>query len=98
MPFFETNRKPEFEIDYSRCQSVSVIANYNPAGKIRPVFVCLEDLYGNACKAKIEGVKYTKEMPGGYSFCCVYKSGNRLRECTLIFYIREHLWVLEGSY
>lgn len=73
---------------------ISVIAVYNQAGKIKPVYIGLTDLYGNVCKAKIDGVKYTKDGNGYTTYCCVYTNGYRQQQINLTFYIKQHLWVL----
>lgn len=97
MPFgYPQNPEPKVNIDYNRCQPVSVIAVYNQEGKIKPLYVSLSDMYGNVCKAEITGVKYSKDITGGISFRCLYKAGSRLKECTLKFYYDSHVWVLEN--
>lgn len=94
MPFFEPDRSPEFKIDYSVRQPVSVIAAFNPMGEIKPVHFGIIDLYGNTCKVQIQGIKYSKDVRGGKSFCCTYLSTNQLRECILTYYGTDHRWVL----
>lgn len=96
MPFFEVQKDIPTTIDYSTCKEISVIAVYNPEGRIKPLYAKLEDLYGNVCTTAIEGVKYTKDGKNKISYCCTYKAGDVLRECMLTFYVTEHKWVLEN--
>jgi hypothetical protein len=95
MPFFESN-EINYKIDFSHCTPVSVISNFNPEGKILPIYIALTDLYNNTWKTKIDGVKYTKDKPGCISYCCVYTVGRFKREIMLTYYIKEHLWVMEN--
>jgi hypothetical protein len=94
MPFFEPPKEQPTNIDYSRSQPIAVVAAFNPCGDIKPVHFGIMDLYGNACKVQITGIKYTKPVRGGFSFCCTYLSGNQQRECILSYYIDKHSWVL----
>ena len=92
MPFFTPASPNNINIDYSK--AVTVIANYNPEGKIIPVYVSLENDCGDIVKIKIDGVKYTKDDLGRISYCCLYTVGSRQRELMLTFYIDKHVWVL----
>ncbi|WMJ88503.1 hypothetical protein [Anaerocolumna sp. MB42-C2] len=94
MSFFEPDRTTEYKIDYNNRQPVSVIAAFNPMGDFKPVNFGIMDLYGNICKVKIEGIKYAKEVRGGKSFCCVYRSSDQQKECILTYYVSDHRWVL----
>jgi hypothetical protein len=96
MPFYEIPRDEKINVEFDKLRTLSVIAVYNQEGKIKPLYVSLVDLYGNVCKTKIEGVKYTKDFKDRKSFICLYKSGDVLRECMLTFYIKDHRWVLEN--
>lgn len=96
MPFFEQKDDINRKVDYNHSQPVSVIACFNPEGKIMPVYVSLEDLYGNICKTKIEAINYTKDGHGYTTYCCVYSNGYRKRQMNLTFFIEKHLWVLEN--
>lgn len=86
---------PKPTIDSNKHQPVTVIANFNPEGKIIPVYVSLEDLYGNVCKCKIDGVKYTKDGKGHTTYCCTYNNGRRQCQINLIFFHDEHVWVMD---
>ncbi len=94
MPFFEPDRSPEFKIDYSVRQSVSVVCAFNPMGHMKPVWFGIKDLYDNTCKVQITSVKNIKDVRGGKSFCCTYFSSNQERECILTYYGTDHRWVL----
>lgn len=94
MPFFEPNRQPKYEIDYSVRQPVSVICAFNPMGEMKPTWFGIKDLYDNTCKVQITGVKNIKDVRGCKSFCCTYMSGSQQKECILTYYGTDHRWVL----
>jgi hypothetical protein len=94
MAFGYPHETEKVNIDYSRCTPVAVIANFNADGRIMPAYVCIQDLYGNTFKTKVEGIKYTKDGNGYIMFCCLVKSGNRQQEISLSYYVDQHLWVL----
>lgn len=41
-------------------QPVSVAVVYNTLGDFRPLYICVVDLYNNACKTKVEYIKDIK--------------------------------------
>ena len=94
MPFFESDRQPKFQIDYSSRQPISVMAVFNPTGDFKPVYFAVKDSYGEGCKIEITGIKHSKDVHGGKSFCCTYLSGGQQRECILTYYGTDHRWVL----
>ncbi len=96
MPFFESNNNLNIKIDYEKYQPVSVIASFNRSGKIIPVYLGLTDLYGNACKVKIDGVACTKDGIGRTTYRCLYSTNKRQQQINLTFFIHQHLWVLEN--
>lgn len=73
---------------------VCVAAVYNTLGDFKPLYICIEDLYGNICKTKVEYIKYKKDVRGGISFCCAYKSCDALKEIMLSYYIESHIWAM----
>lgn len=83
-------------IDYTRCKDVAVITTFTPSGKLKPLYFLVTDMYGNDCKTKVDGIKYTKDGNGCITFCSTYQVGNRERECLLTYYIQDHFWVLEN--
>lgn len=95
MPFFENNLS-NYKIDYSKCQPVSVIVSFNREGKMIPVYVGIMDLYGNACRVKIDGITCTKDGNGCTTYCCFYNTNKRSRQVNLTYYINQHLWVLNS--
>lgn len=101
MQFYETSSKPSVNIEQQRknsnSQPVSVIANFNADGKIMPAFLSIEDYYGNVCKTKIDGVKYTKEGNGYTTYCCLISNNYRQQQINLTFYIHDHVWVLDNK-
>jgi hypothetical protein len=96
MPFFES--KPDYkpDIDYSRCTPIQVIATFNPEGKIMPVYVCIEDIYGNYIKAAITSIKYRKDGAGCETFCCLVQCGRRQQEINITYYFQDHKWVMDN--
>ncbi len=77
-------------------QPVSVAVVYNTLGDFRPLYICVVDLYNNACKTKVEYIKDIKNIRGGISFCCVYQSGDILKEVMLTYYLAPHIWLIES--
>lgn len=96
MPFFETNKESNIEIDYSRYQPVSVIASFNREGKILPVYIGIMDLYGNICKVKVDGVTHTRDGRGCTTYCCLYNMNTLQRQVNLTYFTNEHLWALDN--
>lgn len=95
MGFVPQFKDTKINIDYSRCTPVSVIVTFATDGRYKPLYFLVTDSYGNECKTKVTGIKYTKDGKGCTSFCCAYQVGSRQRECMLTYYLMEHLWVLE---
>ncbi len=96
MPFFEPNKEPAVNIDYTKYQPVSVIASFNREGKILPVYIGIKDLYGNVCKVKIDGITMTKDGNGCTTYCCSYNSDRLKRQVNLTYFTNQHLWVLDN--
>jgi hypothetical protein len=96
MPFFESSKESATPIDYSKHQPVSVIASFNREGKILPVYLGIMDLYGNACKVKIDGISFTKGGKDHITYCCLYNSNKLKRQLKLTYFINEHLWALDN--
>lgn len=87
--------EPQFNIDYSRCTPVTVMVNFAPDGKMLPIYLRWINADESEETLKIDGVKSTKEVKGGTSYCCyVIKNGWR-KQVTLTFYIKEHVWTME---
>jgi hypothetical protein len=88
---------PKPVIDFSQMKTVSVIATFNAEGKIRPDYFNYINPDGSMDKFKIESIKYTRDYsyPSRILFCCVYKSYNKHHEVNLIFYVMEHMWVIQ---
>lgn len=97
MAFGHPQTEKKLLIDYSCCTPIPVVATFAPGGKYKPLYFMVRNEYGDECKTKVTGIKYTKECNGYTSFCCAYQVGSRQRECILTYYISEHLWVLENN-
>lgn len=93
MPFYAQSKEQEIVISG---QPVQVAAAFNNIGDIKPLYICVTDLYGNALKTKVEIVRYKKNVRGGISFCCAYYCGDSLRDVMLTFYCDSHVWVIES--
>lgn len=75
-------------------QPVQVAVTFNTLGDMKPLYIKIEDLYGNSLKTKIEYVRYKKDVRGGISYYCMYQSQDCLRELVLTYYLESHLWVI----
>ncbi|GEM_PF-3229669 len=80
---------------YSRLET-AVIASFNSAGKIKPLYFQYKDLCGNDINIKIESVLSSKEehyagLPV-IIYSCMAAAGNKRLECRLRYHIMEHYW------
>ncbi len=87
MPFLDNSKKKIEPTVFGI--PVSVI------GDFKPLYLSLEDMYGNVCKSQIKDVKYKKNITGGISFQCSYIAGEQYRECTLNYYFQKKTWFLQ---
>jgi hypothetical protein len=74
----------------------SVIASFNPAGKIKPLYFQYKDFYGDNTNIKIESVLSSKEeiidnLPV-ITYSCQANIQNRKLLCKLQYHISEHYW------
>ncbi len=82
---------------YSKLET-GVIAAFNPAGKIKPLYFQYKDLYGDDNNIKIESVLSSKEeiyadLPVIVYSCMAIVQNKRL-QCNLRYHISEHYWDL----
>lgn len=82
------------KIDFSQLNTVSVIANFNPEGKIKPEYFKFVNADQSEKTIKIDSIKYTKEYDNRISFCCIYTIYGKQREVMLTFYVAECIWVI----
>lgn len=92
---YPANQSIKPSIDFSRCEPISVIVNFNRDGKIMPVMFNYVDRHQNYTKVNIDGIKYTKDGDGSLTYCCVANNGRWKYQVNLTFWIMEHIWVLE---
>lgn len=97
MPFIIPKPDNTLNIDYDRYTPVTVMAYWDMDGKITPVrfkYVLPDE---SVETYKIDNIKYIKDIKGGYLFRCYFTSYGRTKEIDLLFYIREHIWVMPIS-
>ncbi|WFR56350.1 hypothetical protein QA584_22455 [Anaerocolumna sp. AGMB13025] len=80
---------------YSKLET-SVIASFNPAGKIKPLYFQYKDFYGDNTNIKIERVLSSKEetidtLPV-ITYSCQANVQSRTLQCKLRYHISEHYW------
>ncbi|QHQ61019.1 hypothetical protein Ana3638_09770 [Anaerocolumna sedimenticola] len=82
---------------YSKLET-GVIAAFNPAGKIKPLYFQYKDLYGDDNNIKIESILSSKEdhfagLPV-IVYSCMAIIQNRRLQCNLRYHVTEHYWEL----
>ncbi len=82
---------------YSKLET-GVIAAFNPAGKIKPLYFQYKDLYGEDNNIKIESVLSSREdhyagLPV-IVYSCMAVIENKKLPCKLRYHITEHYWEL----
>lgn len=74
---------------------VNVTAVYAPDGRFKPIFIRYIFPDESEKNIKISSVKYYREYKEYFLFCCVIDIGNRQNEIFLMFYLKEHTWLLK---
>lgn len=94
--FGNYHHNPKLETDFSQLRTVSVIANFNTNGKIRPEYFRLVNPDQSEETFKIDFIKYTRDYdnPSRILFCCLYKNYGRQFEVGLMFYVMECIWTI----
>lgn len=95
MPFFESKEKPKFEIDYNKYKPISVIVNSNIEGDMRPEIIRYTNPDESIETVKIQGIKFHRDVPHGILYCCIVHQYGVQKQIRLIFYVMEHIWVIE---
>lgn len=98
MPFFEKPKNFNIDIDYDRYMPVAVLACYQEDGKIIPMRIKFKAPDESLITVDVDGVRSTKDILGGFSFCCLVTNYGRQQQVILNFYIKEHLWVMERTF
>ncbi len=93
---FSTGNKQSGSL-YSKLET-AVIASFNPAGKIKPLYFQYKDLYGDGNNIKIDSVLSCKEenydgVPVILYSCMAIVLDKRI-QCSLIYHVPEHYWEL----
>lgn len=97
MPFGNYHHNPKSEIDFSKLRTVSVIANFNINGDIRPEYFRIVNPDHTEETFKVEFVKLTKiiHCPSRILFRCCYTNHNKYREIDLVYYVNECVWTIQ---
>ena len=78
--------------------SIDAIANFNPVGAVKPLFIRLEDENHELHTYKIETIKQTKEENISGIHALIFKCGieeqGMMRDVTLRYHCRSHKWSL----
>lgn len=70
---------------------VPVIASFNAAGKIRPLYFAIEDI-----RLKIDNIRFVDErMRETPVFECEVTFSDRVQQVTLIYHKRENIWTMK---
>ena len=77
---------------------VHVIANFNPLGKIKPLYIWIEDEEQKINRYKIEKIENIKEER--YSgmdmllFSCTVLTGDYMKQIFIRYTVETHKWML----
>lgn len=94
MPFFEPQAQRIINIDYNKNIPVTVIVNFAPDGRMLPIYLRWINHDESEETLKVDGVKYTKDIEGGITYCCYVTRNGWRKEVNLTFYVKEHIWLL----
>lgn len=94
MPFYTPSNEPKHEIDFNRYKPITVTSYCSFSGEIKPLAFRYISDDESETTFKIDSIKFTKEIKGGFSYCCLFNNHGRQQEVILIFYVMEHLWVI----
>jgi len=97
MPFGFYPHNPKPEIDLSQLRTVSVIANFNVNGDIRPECFRIVNPDQTEDTFKVEFVKLTKILhcPSRILFRCCYTNNNKHCEIDLVYYVDQCVWIIQ---
>lgn len=94
MPFFNSFNDPQYYIDLNKLVPVAVVVNFANDGRMQPIYVRVVMNDESEETITIDGVQSHKEIPGGISYTCNVKIGNRQRHIILNYYVKNHIWYM----
>jgi hypothetical protein len=94
MPFFNSPAEPHCYVDTSKFTPVAVIVNFSVEGKMMPIYLRYIHADQSEETIKIDGIKYTKDMLGGFSMCCIISLYGYNREVILNYYVKDCRWYM----
>lgn len=94
MPFIKPNNEPQCYVDPNKFIPVAVIANFARDGKMMPIYLRYIHRDESEETLKIDGIKYTKDIIGGFSLCCIINVHGYNREVILNYYIKDCRWYM----
>jgi len=93
---FSTGNKQSGSL-YSKLET-AVIASFNSAGKIKPLYFQYKDPYGDGNNIKIDRVLSCKEKNhDGHPvilYSCTAIVQDKRMQCSLLYHVPEHYWEL----
>lgn len=95
MPFYTPSNDPEHHIDYDKFKPVYTYFHTDIEGKIRPLQFTYESEDNTRVTLKIDEIKYTKDINGGFMYRCLVTNYGRKQEVDLVYYVKEHVWVIQ---
>lgn len=98
MPFFQMPKNLDVEIDFDKYMTVDVMSCTEQDGKIIPMLIRCEMPNQERITIKLDGVRSTKDILGGISFLCLATNYGRQQQVNLIFYYRQHVWVMPKKF
>lgn len=92
MPFQKPYHEPQYFIDPNKFTPATVVVNFAPDGKMLPIFLRITHPDKSEETIKIDGVKYTKDIQGGISYCCLITINGWQKQIILNYYVNDHTW------
>jgi hypothetical protein len=86
--------QPQHYIDYNKQKSVTVMVNFAPDGRMLPIYLRWINIDESEENLKIDGVKSTKDIEGGTSYCCYITKNGWRKQVILNFYVQQHIWTM----
>jgi hypothetical protein len=95
MPFYTPSNDPQHQIDYNKYQPIYVYSHTDMDGNIRPLSFIYITEDGIRITLKIDEIKYTKDINGGFLYNCIVTNYGKQQEVILTYYVKQHIWVME---
>ena len=94
MQFKKPYHEPQYFIDPNKLSPATVVVNFAPDGKMLHIFLRITHPDQSEKTVKIDGVKYTKDIQGGFSYCCLITINNWQKQIILNCYVKDHTWYM----